>query len=58
MYAQIKSKKHIKVKHSDDSLSMYEQNLIKAKHKARKIWRRTRNEGVKRKLNQLTRRVK
>jgi len=34
------------------------QNLIKDKHKARKIWQRTRSEGVKRKLNQLTRRVK
>ena len=37
---------------------MYMQNLIKDKHKARKIWQRTRSEGVKRKLNQLTRRVK
>lgn len=57
-HAQIKPKKHIKVKHSDDSLPFYVQNLIKDKHKARKIWQRTRSEGVKRKLNQLTRRVK
>lgn len=57
-HAQIKPKKHIKVKHSDDSLPLYVQNLIKDKHKARKIWQRTRSERVKRKLNQLTRRVK
>lgn len=37
---------------------MYVQNLIKDKHKARTIWQRTRSEGVKRKLNELTRRVK
>jgi hypothetical protein len=36
---------------------MYVKNLIKDKHKARKIWQRTISEGVKKKLNQLTRRV-
>ncbi|KAL4130783.1 hypothetical protein QTP88_008172 [Uroleucon formosanum] len=37
---------------------MYVQNLIKDKHKAKKNWQRTRIEVVRRKLNQLTRRVK
>ena len=55
--AQIK-KKHSNITQSTDSLPIIIQNLIEEKHKVRKIWQRTRNLGVKRRLNQLTRRVK
>ncbi|CAI6369854.1 unnamed protein product [Macrosiphum euphorbiae] len=41
-----------------DSLPTSIQNIIKQKHKARRIWQNTRNPAVKRRLNQLTRRVK
>ena len=41
-----------------DSLPTSIQNLLKQKHKARRIWQNTRNPAVKRRLNQLTRRVK
>jgi len=41
-----------------DALPTSIQNLIKQKHKARRIWQNSRNPAVKRRLNQLTRRVK
>lgn len=53
-----KNKKHTNITQTTDPLPIVVQNLIKDKHKVRKIWQRTRNLGAKRRLNQLTRRVK
>jgi len=56
---QAMTKNNKTIKHSPaDSLPAAIQNLIKQKHKARRIWQNTRNLAVKRRLNQLTRRVK
>lgn len=57
--AQIKiDQKHTNITHSTNPLPIAVQNLINEKQKVRKIWQRTRNIGAKRRLNQLTRRVK
>lgn len=53
-----KNKKHTNITQPTDPLPITVQNLIKEKHKVRKIWQRTRNLGAKRRLNQLIRRVK
>ena len=42
----------------NSSLPLHIQHLIKEKHKARRIWQRTRTIEIKKRLNQLTRRVK
>jgi len=55
---QALTKNNKTVNHSSDSLPSLIQNLMKQKHKARRIWQNTRNLAVKRRLNQLTRRVK
>lgn len=39
-------------------LPLYIQKLLKEKHKARRKWQRTRETNIKKRLNQLTRRVK
>jgi len=44
--------------HSSGSLPTSIQNLIKQKHKTRKIWQTTRSPTIKRRLNQFIRRVK
>lgn len=46
------------INHSSDSLPTSIQYLINQKYKARIIWQNTRNLDVKRRLNQLARRVK
>jgi hypothetical protein len=53
-----KNHKHTNITRPTDPLPIAVQNLIKEKHKARKIWQRTRDLGAKRRLNQLTRRIK
>jgi hypothetical protein len=42
----------------NSSILLHIQHLIKEKHKARRIWQRTRTIEIKKRLNQLTRRVK
>jgi hypothetical protein len=51
---QTKKKAH----KNNTSIPSYIKNLIKEKYKARRIWQKHRSPTVKKRLNQLTRRVK
>ena len=55
---QAQNKKHTASPQSTNPLPNAVQKLIKEKHKTRRLWQRTRNLAVKKRLNQLNRRVK